>query len=188
VRITQGYAGTAASGFPSDYAFEEHLGHSDQAMEDARRLREGEHVSGPAADRYRERTVAASERFRGQVIPTQRQALAALNRPELQVFHGDAMTCVFDRAKALCELRALSDDPRRTPDLENCRSHCANIARTDRDIQQLRLQQASYQADVDDPLAPKPLRLRAEALAARLQGIIDAHEAQRPSSVKVDDE
>jgi integrase len=181
VRITQGYAGTAASGFPDDYAFEEFLGHYAQLVEDERRLREGEQVSGPAANVYRERTAQASQRFAGRIVPTRRQAQAGLNSPELQVFHGHAMTCVFDRTKALCELRELSDDPRRTPDLDNCRAACKNIARTDRDIQQMRLDLTALQADADDPLAPEPRRIRAATLAGRAQALIDSHvhEAQR---------
>src|SRR5262249_18501618 len=74
VRITQGYAGTAASGFPDDYAFEELLGHLEQAMEDERLLQQGEHVSGPAASAYRERALKATKRFSGRVIRTKRQA------------------------------------------------------------------------------------------------------------------
>ena len=76
---------------------------------------------------------------------TQRQALSALNRPELQVFQGDAMTCGFDYKTALCELRALSDDPSALSLISRTAGqYCRNIARTDRDIQQVRLQHASY--------------------------------------------
>lgn len=85
------------------------------------------------------------------------------------------MTCVFDRTKALCELREWGDDPRRTPDLDNCHTACQNIARTDRDIQQVRLQLAALQADADDPLAPEPRRIRAKTLVSRTQAVLEAH-------------
>lgn len=180
VNITQGYAGSAASGFPSDLAFEEFLARAEQAQEDERRLQEGERVSGPAADAYRDRTVRATAHFAGHTYPTKRQAVAALNTPDLQVFHGRAMTCVFDRTKSLCELRAWGDDPRRTPDLEDCYAACQNIARTDRDIQQVRLQLEELQTDADDPLAPEPRRIRAQTLVSRTQAIIEAHDMAAP--------
>src|SRR5262249_51857136 len=135
VRITQGYAGSYASGFPDEYAFEDFLGRLNRLREDERQLRAGEHVSGPAAETYRSRvTSSATTRFGGRTIPTERQARAALKHMALQVFPGRAMTCVLDPTQALCQLREPNDDARRTPDLDNCRSACRNIARTDRDV------------------------------------------------------
>jgi len=178
VRITQGYAGTYASGFPDEYALEDHLGRSSRLHEDARRLREGEHVSGPAADEYRTRVQTAAT-FTGRAIPIERQARAALGHPSLHVFHGRAMTCVLDPTQALCQLREPDDDARRTPDLDNCRPACHNIARTDRDMAELRNELEGHVAGADDPLAPEPRRLREAVRADQLRQIIDAHESTR---------
>ena len=44
---------------------------------------------------------------------------------------------MFDPAKAACQLRRSHDNPTTTPDQDDCRPSCANIAYTDRDITQL---------------------------------------------------
>jgi hypothetical protein len=50
------------------------------------------------------------------------------------------MTCFFDPAQALCQMRwADTGDHRRTPDLDDCRPPCRNIARIDRDINAVRV-------------------------------------------------
>ena len=182
VSITQGYAGNAASGFPDVYAFEEALGKVQQAVEDQVLLRQGEQVSGPAAPLYRERTEQAAKEYQGEIFPTERHARRALNNPVLHVFHAESVTCVFDPDKALCILLKQSDDPRRTPDLNNCRSTCKNIAITDRNIVLVRRRLAVHEADAHDPLAPEPLRKRAAALAEKDQAIIDAHVAHQVQS------
>lgn len=182
VTITQGYAGSADSGFPDDLAYEEFLARNARILEDSGYLLEGEHVSGPAAGLYRTRVSKTTARFSGRVFVTKRQAHTALNSLDFQIYHGQAMTCVFDRAKAQCELLQISDDPRRTPDLDNCRVTCANIARTDRDIEYVRRQLIVFQTEASDPLAPEPRRMRASTLANRTQKIVDMHEAQQFSS------
>ncbi|GAA3353158.1 hypothetical protein GCM10017744_005210 [Streptomyces antimycoticus] len=48
------------------------------------------------------------------------------------------MTCVLNPATAACQLRGAADDPMVTPDLDDCRPKCPNIARTDRDIEHVR--------------------------------------------------
>ncbi|MEV7169014.1 hypothetical protein AB0O18_04910 [Streptomyces sp. NPDC093224] len=45
------------------------------------------------------------------------------------------MTCVLDPKRAACRLRSEEDGTRRTPDLDDCRPNCVNIARTDRDVE-----------------------------------------------------
>jgi len=182
VRITQGYAGTYDSGFPDDYGMEEFLGRLARFAEDEQRLREGEHVSGPAVKMFCDRTGAVAARFAGRIISTNRQAHAALNSPELQVFHGRAMVCVFNPAKALCQLSKLTDDDRRTPDLTDCRPECQNIARTDRDIETLREDNAILAAEAEDPLAPEPRRMRARRVMEGKASIIAEHEVTRVTS------
>jgi hypothetical protein len=74
------------------------------------------------------------------VIRSGRQAKAVLANPSLQIYPGKGMTCVFDPARALCQMHGSeTGDHRRTPDLDDCRPACRNIARTDRDIDAVRL-------------------------------------------------
>lgn len=178
VSITQGYAGSADSGFPDESAFEELLAHLQQATEDQRLLEEGERVSGPASGPYRERTGRASKHFQGRVIPTGRQARKALDNPDLQIYDGHGIRCVWDRDKALCRLQQNSNDRKRTPDLNNCRPTCQNIAITDRNIVYWRRRLDTLDVESCDPLAPEPRRKRAATLAAQVRALIDAHEAQ----------
>ena len=81
-----------------------------------------------------------------------------LANPLLQIFPGRAMTYVFDQAKALCQVPRAQGDPRVTPDQDDCRPNCRNIAYTDRDMDQLRVEVAGIHAIVDDSLAPAARR------------------------------
>lgn len=50
------------------------------------------------------------------------------------------MTCVLDPKRAACRLRSEENGTRRTPDLDDCRPNCVNIARTDHDIEHVLVQ------------------------------------------------
>jgi len=78
VQMTLGYAGSYASGFPDDLAFEDWLARLDTLADAHERLREGAQVSGPAAETYRHRVQAAT-RFAGRVLRTKRHANANAN-------------------------------------------------------------------------------------------------------------
>ncbi|MFF1446200.1 hypothetical protein [Streptomyces sp. NPDC058295] len=82
VQMTLGYAGNYTSGFPDDLAFEDWLARLDTLADAHQRLREGEQVSGPAAETYRHRVQAAT-RFAGRVLRTKRHANAMLTHPDL---------------------------------------------------------------------------------------------------------
>jgi hypothetical protein len=174
-RVTLGYAGSYASGFPDDLVFEEWLARLDTLADAHDHLDHDEHGSGPAADTYRRR-VAASARFAGRVLRSSRDAAAMLANPDLQIFPGKGMTCVLDPAKAACRLTGDDHGTRRTPDITDCRPTCANIARTDRDIDYLHHQAAQLQDTVDDPLAPPIRHARERHELACLQQIITDHE------------
>ncbi|MGW1675655.1 hypothetical protein [Streptomyces sp. NPDC002324] len=77
-----------------------------------------------------------------------------LTNPDLQIFPGKGMTCVLDPRRAACRLRSEEDGTRRTPDLDDYRPNCVNIARTDRDIEHVLVQIERLRPLVDDPLAP----------------------------------
>ncbi|MFI5548984.1 hypothetical protein [Streptomyces sp. NPDC051738] len=173
--MTLGYAGSYASGFPDDLAFEDWLARLDTLADAHQRLREGEQVSGPAAETYQHRVQAAT-RFAGRVLRTKRHANAMLTNPDLQIFPGKGMTCVLDPKRAACRLRSEEDGTRRTPDLDDCRPNCVNIARTDRDIEHVHVQIERLRPLVDDPLAPAFRHAREQHELDRLERIVTAHD------------
>ncbi len=180
--ILQGYAGTYESGFPDDYAFEDWLFRMEVFADDERRLADGEHVSGPAADDYRQRVHQAATEFAGLVVTNGERARKLLTDRRLQIFHGEGMTCVFRQETAACERRPALGDPEATPDTDDCRPHCPNLARTDRDIGSLRTQAAELEEIVADPLAP-PIRHRRDLhRLQRFHTIIDTHETGKHAS------
>lgn len=176
VQITLGYAGTYDSGFPDEHAYEDWLFRLDTLAENHRQLGEGEHVSGPAADNYRHRVSAAQQKFAGRVLTNSRHVRDLVTNPLLQIFPGRGMTCVFDPAKALCQLRPAEEDVRRTPDQDDCRPNCQNIAFTDRDIAEVRRHAAYLNELVDDHLAPSLRHHRERAELDRLRAIIRRHD------------
>lgn len=174
-RMMQGYAGDYDSGFPDELAFEDFLARLEGFAEDERRLADGERVSGPAAKVYERRVIEANRFFAGHVLKSNRQARDMIGNPLLQIYHGEGMTCVFDATKAACQLRGTADDPLVTPDLDDCRVSCRNIARTDRDIVVLRQKRDSLRHIVQDPLAP-PIRSNREVRELeRLEEILEGH-------------
>ena len=181
-RMLQGYAGSYDSGFPDEYAFEDWLFRIEGLAEDEQRLAAGEHVSGPAADAYRYRVGAASAEFAGRVLTTDRQARDLVGNPLLQIHHGEGMTCVLNPATAACQLRGAPDDPLVTPDTDNCRPNCRNLAHTDRDIEHRKQQAAELELIVNDPLAPPIRHERERHELQRLRKIIADHEKGKEGS------
>ncbi|MFE1986743.1 hypothetical protein [Streptomyces mirabilis] len=145
------------------------------------RLREGEHVSGPAAPAYTQRVHQISQQFAGRVLTSTRQARDLLDNHALQIHEEKGVTCVFDPTKAKCRLGG--ENSRRPPDLTDCQPGCQNIARTDLDIAILRNQAAELEELVNDPLSPGPRRERERHQIARLTQIIDDHDHTRPEKV-----
>jgi hypothetical protein len=85
------------------------------------------------------------------------------------------MTCVFDQAKALCQIRGTQGDVRATPDQDDCRPTCRNLAYTDRDIAALRQQATELESILGDFLAPSPRHQRIRAELDRVQALIRNH-------------
>lgn len=165
-QITQGYAGTGASGFPNDLAWERWLERVEElsSLDDYRHA--GGRISGPAAGELARRASESTKKYLGRTIPTRRQAEQLLKSPLLQVYPGDGMHCVFDRSKALC---VHGDEPAQ----DTCDTRCQNIARTDDDIAQLREHVQELRAD---PLAPPIRHQRAHQIAAAHLQAIHHHE------------
>ncbi|MGW9210993.1 hypothetical protein ACWGR4_28905 [Embleya sp. NPDC055664] len=176
VRITLGYSGSHDSGFPDEHAYEDWLFRLEQLAADHERLATGEQVSGPAAATYAHRIDAAHHTFAGRVLTNTGQARDMLANPLLQIYPGRAMTCVFDQAKALCQVRRTEGDPRATPDQDDCRPTCRNIAYTDRDIVTLRSKADDLETLLGEFLAPSPRHHRARTELDRIRAIIRTHD------------
>jgi hypothetical protein len=175
-RLLQGYAGDYDAGFIDELAFEDFLARLEQLADDEEAMRAGEKVSGPSAQTYRHRVAAATRQFAGHVLTSNRQARDLLTNPALQIYHGDAMTCVFDATVAACQLRGNVDDPMVTPEIDDCRPWCRNIARTDRDIAELRTRRDHLTVIVDDTLAPPIRRQRDQHELQRITTILETHD------------
>lgn len=174
-RLIQGYAGDYNSGFPDEYAYEDFLARLEELAADEQALNGGEQVSGPAADEYRRRVPAATRHFAGHVLTSERQARDLVTNRLLQIYHGDGMTCVFNPHEAACQLRGHADDPTVTPDIDDCRPRCRNVARTDRDIVVIRARRDELQHVVDDELAPPIRHQRERSALERLNTILEEH-------------
>nr|WP_212669308.1 hypothetical protein [Rhodococcus sp. 06-621-2] len=86
------------------------------------------------------------------------------------------MTCVFDPQQAACQLRDTQDYPLVTPDIDDCRPRCPNIARTDRDIDVVRAKHGELAEITADVLAPPIRHQRDRHEMGRLETILTAHE------------
>ncbi|MBF6333240.1 hypothetical protein [Nocardia transvalensis] len=178
-QLILGYAGRADSGFVDELAFEQFLARAEAIHDDHQRLSlGGEHVSGPAADEYRRR-VAAGSKYAGLAITTKAQVAHALSNPDLQVHHGPLLTCVYRPATAACRA---SEDADSGPSWRRCRMTCTNIARTDRDISELRNHVRSLRAELGIPGLPEPLQQRIQQRLQVHERAITDHESERPNT------
>jgi hypothetical protein len=176
-KVTLSYAGNEDPAWLQDVAVEKLELIIDQIEEDVQRLEAGEHVSGPSAQEYRDR-VARSAPFAGRVVTVVRNVERLLEQADPAVHHGQGMTCVWRAATAACRKAklALGLPGADAPDEAECRSSCANLAYTDRDIAELQQELVMLQADAADPLAPMPRRDRAAVQAAQHLTIIERHQ------------
>lgn len=175
VQMILGYSGSYDSGFPDEHAYEDWLFRLERLADDHERLTTGEQVSGPAAATYVHRITEAHRTFAGRVLTNTTNAHDMLANPLLQIYPGRAMTCVFDQAKALCQIRGTQGDIRATPDQDDCRPTCRNLAYTDRDIAALRQHATDLEELLGDFLAPSPRHQRVRAELHRVQALIRNH-------------
>ncbi|WP_406732545.1 hypothetical protein [Streptomyces sp. NBC_01794] len=182
-KVTLGYAGDADTSWMEDLAIEELEMLSEQVDEDLRALDEGEHISGPPAQECRRRVRKASAAFAGRVVNQADNArrLSASKHPDIH--HGLGMTCVWRLETAGCrEEREAAGLDVTEPDEQLCRATCTNLAYTDRDIKNKRLELAGWEAAAADRLSPRPLWDRAAAKAAPIRAVIEVHEQDRRGS------
>jgi hypothetical protein len=115
----------------------------------------------------------------GRVLRTGKQARHIMSNPSLQIYPGKGMTCVFAAPTARCELEPSLDDARVTPDTGGCHPACLNIARTEENVNELRIEAADLRIKVADEASP-PIRWERERRRlAHLESLIDEHERGR---------
>jgi integrase len=176
-QITHGYAGHAGSGFLDEISLEEFLLRAERLHDDHQRLQTGEHVSGPAANNYRQR-VTAGHTFAGLTITTPAQANTALANPTLQIHHGAMLTCVWRPETAACQDTADNTD-RNGPAWPRCRLSCTNIAYTDRDIAAVQRHVHALRADLAAPGIPEPLHDRIQQRLTEHERVLTTHQASK---------
>lgn len=109
------------------------------------------------------------------IVTTGPRARTLLADPRLQIHHGDGMTCVFDRTTAACQLRSTPGDAGATPDTDDCRPRCPNLARTDRDIETVRHEVDELEERIADPLDPPIRHQREQHELERLRAALHPH-------------
>lgn len=185
VQMMQGYAGTLDAGFVDDYAFERYLSRLEGLSAESELLAEGAHVSGPAAGEFVARVTSARAHYEGKLARNGREAAVILGNRFLQVHQGDGIHCVFNVEKALC-LKTAPTTQEDAPDLPHCRSGCACIAHTDKDVVHLGATIQRYRSIVQDPLAPPIRHQRDKDTLDRLTRIVDNHTRTADSSTRTD--
>jgi hypothetical protein len=151
---------------------------ADTLTQAADRLRDGEHVSGPAAERYQASAAEFTAGYQGSHLTT-RQHRALLSNPRLRVFDHDnaLLACNHNPLTALCDPhRSTPGRSTGTPSFDRCNAACANVARTDTHINRARREAADLQDEIDSGLNPHPIQQRHRQRRLILHEIIDRHE------------
>ncbi|WP_433709266.1 integrase [Nocardia sp. CA-084685] len=176
--VGEGYSGRARQGLRRILDVETAQAMADYLDTVAGELHNGQGVSGPAAGRMIQAAHNARSRFEGRFL-TPRQAEALLEEPEFQVYDNPNafLTCNYDPAKALCHPERTRRNNRELPPaIDRCDPACANIARTDTHINQLRHEITQLTDQVAHRLTPIPLKQRLTQRITALQRIASRHE------------
>ena len=184
--VGEGYSGRARQGLRRILDIETARAMADYLDTVADDLQNGRGVSGPAADRMIQAARNARSRFEGKFL-TPRQAEALLEEPEFHVYDNPNafLTCNHDPAKALCHPERTRRNNRALPPaIDRCDPACANIARTDTHIGQLRREIAELAEQVASPLTPVPLKERLKQRITALQRIADRHQHTKTTIIE----
>lgn len=174
IREGEGYTGLKTDGFAS-MMDSEHLEAIVDSIERTRSdLAVSPRVSGPAAQRL------ISTLERAPKFSTTFLSAAELKRVKrdttLRVYDNPQryLTCLFypDRAACAQPLR-----PSTEPRLDHCVASCPNIARTDRQINDLRAEAHRLHQEAANPMTPEPIAHRLTLRAQDYEATIGAHEA-----------
>ncbi|MFZ2527382.1 MAG: hypothetical protein WAX14_06970 [Rhodococcus sp. (in: high G+C Gram-positive bacteria)] len=174
---TDGYGSRVASGLRDVFPMEEALAAAEYLEAAAARLDDGESVTGPAAQRYRDGVRLYHRQFGGRYL-TNRQAAALNANPRLRIYDNSEqfVTCCYDQSKALCHPdRNKSVGVEASPDITNCQPNCGNIARTDRNIADVEAAIEQTRDEIASTTIPLPLKVRLEQRIDNLQRVIDHH-------------
>lgn len=174
---TDGYGSRVTSGLRDVFPMEEALAAAEYLEAAATRLDDGESVTGPAAQRYRDGLRLYQQQFGGRYL-TNRQAAALNANPRLRIYDNSEqfVTCCYDQSKALCHPdRNKSAGVEASPDVTNCQPNCGNIARTDRNIADVGAAIEQAREEIASPTIPLPLKVRLEQRIGSLQQVIDHH-------------
>lgn len=178
----ESYSGRSRADMLEILDLEQAMATADALTEAAERLHNGEGVSGPAAARY----IAAAREFQATYtggFASKRQYKALLANPRLQVLdHQQALlTCNYDPLKALCDPHRgkPGNHPRRTPSQDRCHSACANISRTDTQVERVQAEVDRIEVEIAEGLLPGPIQQRLRQRQTALNQIITGHHATR---------
>ncbi|MBF6216272.1 integrase [Nocardia puris] len=180
--MSEGYGSRAGTNLLEVLDFERARTLADTLAQAADRLSAGEHVSGPAAERYKASAAEFQHSYQGKHL-SDRQHRAILNNPRLRVFdHEDTLlACNHNPLTALCDPdRGKPNRSVATPSFDRCKAACANIARTDTHIDRARREIASLQDEIDSGLNPHPIQQRQRQRQQALLHIIDQHDHGNP--------
>ncbi|MCV7286395.1 hypothetical protein H7J87_13765 [Mycolicibacterium wolinskyi] len=158
VREGEGYAGLKNDGFAALMEREELTAIVDTIERTRGDVASGARISGAAGQRLVS-VLDAAPRFSGTFLST-----ADLNRvkrdTQLRVYDNPKqfLTCLFDPNRAAClhERTSRSTEPR----LDHCAGHCANIARTDRQVADMQREVTRLRREAASPATPEPLAQR----------------------------
>jgi integrase len=172
----QGYASREKDGLHDMIDFEEleaTLEHLDKltAQVDA-----GSAISGPAAKSLKAKLTSFKALFKG-TVQTDRDA-KKLKAAGLAGVHDSPRgyaICVYDPDKAACHPQNASGSERRSPNIDRCKSSCANVARTDEHIAQLDEHAIERRALAASGNYPEPINERLLADATNCERLVSEH-------------
>lgn len=175
VREGEGYAGLKTDGFAALMEREDLTAIVDNIQRIRSDAATGTRVSGPGGKRL----IAAIEvapQFSGTSLST--ADLKRIKRDtRLRVYDNPKqfLTCLFDPNRAAC----LHKDTQASaePRLDHCTSDCANIARTDRQVDDMREEVTRLRREADSPSTPEPLAHRLRHRAETYAVMISRHES-----------
>jgi integrase len=171
--IGEGYASTAASGFP-ELLEEEGWNNRKRVLAHLREaFAEGEAISGPGAPRIVNAVRALPE------VVSERAERELMKDPTYAVYANpfECSYCAADPESLLCKERDAVNKPK-TPNLASCRGQvCPNFAATDENAVDLAVEARALREAAD---AASPVRkLSLEAKAAEAEAIVERHRRSR---------
>lgn len=175
---TQGYASYASLPTGAILRQEERQAQMDLLDDVAATLTAGTRVSGPASNRL----IEAATRVKATLV-SERESRQLLSDPDLRIFANPSQMslCVYKSSTAMC---AGTD---KEPDRGACEASCGNHARTDVQIEEMRMDRQRLATEAASPLTPMPLADRLRGRAELLEKRIQDHE-KTALAIKLEDE